>query len=514
MTAVAERNLLKNEKPIDPGDTSQKDLQALLKDTQGNILKPHGRDHVKHLFVRFNKDTIPAARNWLATMAEVWVTSALKQWQDSSRRSEEMAAAKSISDPEARAEAIAEVRLRSKVFVNLLLSSKGYDALRLKKLMPRDKSFELGSRHQDVLWKLNDPPPDQWDKGFNQELHALIIVADDNDGPLTKAVDRIKKSLQGVGAVVHEETGNAMRLDHDGKTRPDGPVREHFGYLDGLSDPLFYAKDLKKVEEKEGARDRYSDPFAQLGLVLLPDPGAKEGGCGSYFVYRKLRQHVAKFKHDQEELAKKLEAAAEGTTQSHEYYKDLAGAYVFGRFTDGTPVVRQSKPSGKSVGELVNKFDYGKDRDGTMCPLSSHIRKTNPRGDAVHINKSDLEYERSRRIARRGMSYGPQTLNPGENEDVGMLFLCAQSSIVEQFEFMRHIWSDQKDFPLVDTGMDPLIGHSADLKIHFQKWPSKYGGNDKSKYLDNVSVGPWVTLRGAEYFFVPSLSFLRSGRRS
>lgn len=182
MTAVAERDLLKNEKPIDPGDTSQKELQALLKDTQGNFLKPHGRDHVKHLFVQFDKDKVADAKKWLAMMADAWITSALKQWQDSSRRAEEMAAAKSIPDPEAKKKAIADVRLRSKVFVNRMLSSAGYDTLRLMKSMPRDKSFVLGARHADVLWKLNDPPPDQWDPGFKKELHALVIVADDNEG--------------------------------------------------------------------------------------------------------------------------------------------------------------------------------------------------------------------------------------------------------------------------------------------------------------------------------------------
>lgn len=507
MTSVAERNLLKNNKPVDPGDNSQHDLRALLRDTQGNILKPHGRDHVHHLFVQFGPKLDEKGRKWLATMSKL-VTSAMSQWDDSTLRAAKMAAAKAITDPTARKKAIAKVRAESTVFVNLMLSYKGYVALRLKPWAPSDKGFERGGQHEQTRWKLNDPPLDTWQDAYTKDLHALVVVANDNTDSIAATVATIKQALAGAGRIVHEETGSALRLDHNGKEREDGPVREHFGYLDGISNPLFYAKDLKGSE-----RGTLSDPFAPLGLVLLPDPGATKGGCGSYVAFRKLRQHVARFKADKTKFAEKLRAADKPTGKQPKYYEDLAGAYIFGRFTDGTPVVRQSKPSGDPVGDLSVDFDYQNDRAGTKCPLASHIRKSNPRGDATSVNKSDPEYERSHRIARRGMSYGPRTLKPKDTDDVGMLFMCVQASIVDQFEFLRNIWCDQKDFPLTGTGRDPLIGNPPDAKSQYQRWPRTYGASGPDKYLDKVGLGPWVTLRGAEYFFMPSVSFLATGGR-
>jgi deferrochelatase/peroxidase EfeB len=512
VTAIIDNKIeLDNKQPIDPDSHSPEWVSVLMKDTQGNIIRAHGRDRSRHLFVRFGSN-VTGAKKWLAAVGSAWVTSAMEQWQQSRARDREIAVATAIPEPRKEAETLAAIDQNSKLFVNVMLTAKAYEALGVKKAMPKgDPSFQLGARHEKTRDKLNDPPLDEWDQDFNQQFHVLVIVAHDNEHALKNAAQQVVDSVRefDAGTVVHEEIGHVLRRAPD-KGEAKGPVIEHFGFRDSVSNPLFFKKDIVEANEEKdrgGTTDpRYSDPFASLNLALLPDPGAKEGGCGSYFVYRKLRQDVLGFKDDLEVLAKRLRAAAEIPRETLDYYRDLAGAYIFGRFADGTPVTERSAPG---LG-AVNKFDYGNDAYGTKCPFVSHARKTNPRGDMKNVKQGSLEDERSRRIVRRAINYGPHTLNPKKTDDVGLLFLCAQSSIERQFEFMRHIWCDQKDFPVVDTGMDPTIGHSRDDDEQFQTWPRKYGQTTRENSIKDFSIGPWVTLRGAEYFFVPSLSFLRS----
>ena len=80
------------------------------------------------------------------------------------------------------------------------------------------------------------------------------------------------------------ERGNALRTD-------EGEGIEHFGYVDGRSQPIFFSTDLPE----EGNIDRW-DPSEPLRLVLVPDKSVPdENSFGSYFVFRKLEQDVLRF---------------------------------------------------------------------------------------------------------------------------------------------------------------------------------------------------------------------------
>ncbi|GAB2766009.1 hypothetical protein [Streptomyces bullii] len=129
------------------------------------------------------------------------------------------------------------------------------------------------------------------------------------------------------------------------------------------------------------------------------------------------------------------------------------------------------------------------------------------------------------RIVRRAVSYGKVTLQPGKDDKVGLLFLCAQSSIADQFEFIQNQWANNKDFLRDKSGLDPVIGTrkldqpNPDPIVNGD-WPKLYGSRnelDFSKVPPAVvghtfseHVGERVTMKGGEYFFVPSLSALRT----
>ena len=461
-------------------------VKAVLEDTQGNILKSHGRDNGHHLFVAFPTDLAEPGpiRRWLATMS-AYVTSAWAQYEQKLAR-------------HARG-------TDGGTFVNLGLSATGYTAAGLTAVMPDDTSFAAGAKNR-IGW-LNDPPVEQWDEGFRGPLDAIVMVADDDPERLHAFIQMVRDSLQGVGRVVHEEIGHAMRVDKNGNLG-SGQVHEHFGYADGVSQPLFFADDLEAERLRSGGFDHY-DPSAALDLVLLKDPGGGPSGHGSYFVYRKLGQNVPGFTNNIVGLAKTLFATDSPTPEQ----AALAGAYAVGRFKDGTPVVAQAEDGWTTE---PNDFNFDADPDGVRCPFQAHIRKVNPRGDKQRQFALPMGEDRARRIARRAVSFGPLTLDPTPDDKVGLLFICAQSSIVDQFEFLQAVWSNFPDFLRPATGLDAVIGQApGGTPTVDQQWPKLYGSPNALGPDGNVvdpfvpfRLGEWVTMLGGEYFFLPSLSML------
>jgi hypothetical protein len=140
------------------------------------------------------------------------------------------------------------------------------------------------------------------------------------------------------------------------------------------------------------------------------------------------------------------------------------------------------------------------DFDGNRCPLHAHIRKTNPRAE------SDKEY---RPITRRGMSYGVRPdLHPEGRKfplpevGVGLLFMCFQNSIARQFEHIQEL-ANNPNLPVPGSGSDPLIFQGENPSVDNQ-WPLRHGSSKRVAFAFDRAV----TLKGGEYFFTPSVTFL------
>ena len=462
---------------LDPGDHitfSGQEYVDLFKDSQGNIVHSHGRDYTTHLLLEFDTTNVAAVRDWIVNAVLPQVTSAYALYQ-------QILAHRATG-------------VDGGLFVNFALSALGYSALGIEgAAVPDDPSFLRGAKTPNPdksRLPMNDPPVGEWEQGFQQPIHALLLLADDDPAALAAGVDAAKTAMAGAATVVDEQQGETLRNDLN------EPI-EHFGFADGVSQPLFMLDDIEEARQN-GGFDRW-DPSAALGLVLLKDPGGGPAGHGSYLVYRKLSQDVASFDKQVAELQTKLPKTAD---------PELAGAYVVGRFKDGTPVVQQPKPGW--INEPLN-FDYSADAEGMRCPFAAHIRQANPRDDKAREFGLPPEESRMRRIARRAVPYPPgaKAGEPTDGVDVGLLFLCVQSSIVHQFEFIQTTWANFTDFLRPATGLDTVIGQGDPSAVP-QSFPVDWGdrrstGNDPTFTFDFT---PWVTMRGGEYFFLPSLSFL------
>jgi Dyp-type peroxidase family len=461
-----------NETNINPSDPK---YRGMLENLQGNILKPHGRRESDHLFLRFTGDR-SAVRAWIRRFASEEATSAREQLADSDAHRERGA--------------------RGRLVASLHLSATGYEALGLDTGVFGEpgRSFRNGMKRRAIalVARNRDPPASEWEKPYRRDIHALVTLADDSVDVLAAKTRQVSENVRGIALVLANERGTVLR---NGKGEPI----EHFGYVDARSQPLFLKGDVDR--ERGDGIDRW-DPSAPLGLVLVDDPHADgEDSFGSYLVFRKLEQDVTGFNTAVRALASRLAVG-----------EPLAGALVVGRFKDGTPVaVRATDGLG-----AANNFEYLRDDGaGNRCPFHAHIRKANQRGANRGLG---TEEERRRRIVRRGVPYGVRPAPPvephsGTVEEKGLLFMCFQADIGRQFEFIQRTWVDNPNFPEfllipgLNTGDDALIGQHPRA---FQRWPREWGKGGRFLGRRPFNFGGHVRLRGGEYFFTPSLSFLKN----
>jgi Dyp-type peroxidase family len=511
-------SLVSNFEPIDQNDPIYRDFLA---DLQGNILNGHGRDYAIHVFLTFTTGKTKEVKTWITEMASTKITSAKTQLEAS--------------------EHYKLHKIDAGLFTHLALTASAYTYLGI----PEDKQpveanfqkrsekvFEEGLKSRQSL--LLDTPEAHWDKGFQGQIDALVILAHDNPADLAAAELAIRQQVKELATIRTIETGQTLRRKFEttvGGTDVQnefGNVVEHFGYADGVSQPAFLQKQL------EGATSKYwKHPGAPLKLVLIDDPnGTKNVSFGSFLVFRKLEQNVKGFKTAEAELAKKLKLPTE-----------LAGAMAVGRYEDGTPLVLQPGDGGwaeSSKPTIPNDFNYDGDPDGLKCPFHAHVRKSNPRLESVGSFASSDEVELGHRIARRGITYGGPLSAADDLDDlpekgVGLLFMCYQSDIWEQFEFIQRFWCNNPNFlepgksditktpanPNYDkTGLDAVIGQKqgeqADPVIGEapqppQNWPQEWGKATHKPHIElENQFGQFVTLKGGEYFFSPSITFLRN----
>ena len=441
-----------------------------LGDLQGNILKGHGREHTINMFLHFDPAKPQLAKDFIKNLG-LKVTSSLKQFEDT----EKFKITGESGDP----------------FVACFLTGKGYKALGVAAAKtPNNAAFVDGLKQRGA--GLLDPPVDAWDEHFQQEIHAMVLIGENDESQRNQTKFEILSLMNEAVTVLGEEIGLAIKNQN-----LDGI--EHFGYVDGRSQPLLLVEEIEREKDSNDGTTVWNPAFP-LKQALVADKGGTAGvSFGSYFVFRKLEQNVRDFKSREKEIAEILGLTGEDA--------ELAGAMMVGRFEDGTPVTLQRRDGDHSP--VPNNFNYESDQKGLKCPFHAHIRKSNPRGETVAAD------ERDHIMARRGITYGNRiwendVVNSKLDEShfpvggVGLLFMAYQSDLVNQFEFTQKNWVNNQAFVKPNTGLDPVIGQGEPTIL--QKQPKEWGVEGKR----SVDFHGFVSLKGGEYFFAPCISFLKN----
>jgi deferrochelatase/peroxidase EfeB len=333
-------------------------------------------------------------------------------------------------------------------------------------------------------------------------VDAIILIGDQLKKPRDKALAEVRQLLGASRQIVilGEQAGHGLH-------NKNGEGIEHFGYVDGRSQPIFLSEDLADERLRADGTANW-DPGFGPGRAIVPDPAAPNPATqfGSYFVFRKLEQNVRLFKKEEKKLASRLKLRGED--------EERAGAMLVGRFEDGTPVTAQFGAGAHNP--VQNNFNYDSDSEGGKCPFFAHIRKVNPRGTGGF---EPVSQERLHIMARRGQTYGVRTDDPNDGriankpvEDVGLLFMAFNVDLAAQFEFAQKTWANNPGFPRVPAGstapgLDPVIGQGARGDI---ACPLVWGADltQPAQHKLTNPVPRAVTMKGGEYCFMPSLAFL------
>jgi Dyp-type peroxidase family len=329
----------------------------------------------------------------------------------------------------------------------------------------------------------NDPV--HWvDKTASPDLHAIaILFARDATERERCAIDHAKLIAEGKGV----EVLSSLDLE---ATPPFDYAHDHFGYRDRLSQPIIEGSGdeptpgsgapLKAGEFILG----YPDESGVVPLLPKPDVLSRNG---SFMAYRRLEQHVGKFRDFLCEQGKTPEG------------QELVAAKLMGRWRSGAPLVLSPDKDDPALGadpQRNNDFNY-KDHDpqGYAVPLGSHIRRMNPRDTAASMNRH--------RMIRRGATYGAQlperTPDDGTERGIAAFVICA--SLIRQFEFAQNVWVNDKNFHKLGNERDPIIGtQDGTLEYKIPKRPIR---------RKIVGLPAFTTVRGGAYFFLPGLKALR-----
>ncbi|PKY02385.1 Dyp-type peroxidase [Aspergillus campestris IBT 28561] len=370
--------------------------------------------------------------------------------------------------------------------VNIAFTSKGMVKLDRDEL--RDDPFIKGM-YTDMVSEGRDTD-EEWDNSWRQDVHGVLLICGTEKKVQSTRERIIRTSLGSSIAVVGKPMAGATL-----PKKKDIHDPEHFGFRDGVSQPILKGLDDDKIKE-EGVQKTFTAP----GTILINNPGFYDDNKkwwepdwaknGSYFVLRKMGQDVPKFHKYCENKARQL-----GFTQ------DEFEARLVGRWKNGAPVEKYPFESSTFDGNL-NDWDYEDPNKQTNCPFAAHIRKTNPR-IGVGNTTNNL-------MMRRGIPYGP-VWEPGKNDEVerGLLFTCYQSAIKNGFQFVMNRWVYNHGFPHDRNGQDAIIGQDIKGAVEEEDKKLRLRLLDKKGLEHEISFTTFISVKGGEYFFTPPLQFIR-----
>jgi Dyp-type peroxidase family len=417
----------------------------------------------------------------------------------------------------------------------------------------------------DEVWQASNPDPACDPK--TPHILVTLNARADTRGQMDAVTAEIEAAARDSGVSLltgHNPRGAAPARYQElaALLKPNGePARtEHFGFADGISDPVFEGQYLYGEEQLEAAGNGAVDgegkwlPLATGEFLLgYPDDAQETSGPitpipffrnGTFMAYRKIHENVKSWRDFIDKAAADFGKVAR--IDDFDDARRLLIAKMIGRWPDGVPlskaptieahkafkdsfnqIPKDTVEGRKARRRMLIDFAYADDPQGLKCPLASHVRRANTRDslDPRAIEKDPVSRGGSvlnnrRRILRRGLPYGlsgPETSDADEH-GVVMLIVCAD--LFRQFEFVQQQWMNYGLDARAGSDACPIVGtHSLGADTPDQEARERNG--PKAKYVVPADPGKgfppfvveglpqFVETRGGEYFFVPSLTALR-----
>lgn len=402
----------------------------------------------------------------------------------------------------------------------------------------------------------------RWRDGKDAAEAALFVYAE-NAEDLTYASQVHASLIENFGGAILSQVDCAPANPAAASDRED---IEHFGYRDGISQPVIKgsARALRGVPERDliepgefilgyasgqgyfppspvipatkdirghlptledGVLSRYPD----FGSAQFADAPRDLGRNGSYVVIRELAQDVDGFENFVTQKAAELRGACPASSGQSDYkdiYKvigqhpdrDWVKAKLMGRWPNGRPLVgnplniplADATDARALAAEQENDFAFGRDDpQGLACPFGAHIRRTNPRDSKQPGDKAEQWITNRHRLMRRGRPYVRKAEDGGQAEK-GLLFVSLCTDLERQFEFVQQVWAASPSFHGLTQEPDPIIGGDIpdpDSKDSAQL-PRCFTIPTAAGPIKLMGMQSFVTVKAGGYFFMPSRSAL------
>jgi Dyp-type peroxidase family len=452
-------------------------------DVQGIILRGY-KELVAARFLLFAVADAEAARDWLASLS---LTPA-------SEREEETAVNVALTWDGMAALGVPAAELD--VF-----------AVELREGMSKD------AQRQRALGDVGKHAPEHWQWGGPTEaLHGMLLLYADTNANLDGLESRVYNG---------QKTGVSLLRRLETRVLCDGPglkqywFREHFGFRDGVAQPRIALGGGTPEEQRRGVLRRAGEGntvepgeflFGYANQYGKEPEGAPErlGKNGSFLVFRQIEQDVCGFWQFVRDKARELDVSP-----------ILLASKMVGRWPNGAPLVRALREETAGL-EQFDAFGYADtDADGHACPFGAHIRRANPRDALVPGVNESVKITKTHRLIRRGRSYGEPIHEPLDPSlflpkldalasapaaERGLHFLCFNTSIHRQFEFVQQTWINSRKFMGQHDSADPITSPLDGGTFEIPGAPARRRVTDMRTF---------IRVRGGAYFFMPGLRALR-----
>lgn len=342
--------------------------------------------------------------------------------------------------------------------------------------------------------------PETWPSPFDslERIHIIASIYSDDADELDRIEAQVGKAFEVLGS-------------RDGRDLAKSKVI--FGYVDSISQPKFGG-----IHDR--SQDGNNELLDPLGTILLGYPTRLEGirfsvptpealgFNGSFNAFRVLAQDAAGFEDFLTEAAEFLLKHPEvedvlpvgGAKQvgpnltKKEALREIVAAQIVGRWRNGVPYETSPDTMDPDPKVSLTNFDYSYT---SRCPVGAHMRRCNPRGGPIVQRVANY----TRRLVRRGMSYGPD-FDPGnpDNRERGLLGNFLGANLGAQFEAIMYDWLNLGlQHPDLTGSNDPLLGANSSETSWFDL-TTRSGGSIRLRGLPR-----FVQCRGGVYTFLPSL---------
>lgn len=355
-----------------------------------------------------------------------------------------------------------------------------------------------------TLSDIGDSAPQNWTWGnLDNPVDILLMVFAVDETILAAQLKLLRDEIDACGGLQE-----ITRLPQAGR-QPD--MKEHFGYLDGVGQPVIEGSGKAQNQLKRTGHATvikagefilgYENELNVKDTVPATNGMSEFGKNGTYLVFRQIEQHVNAFWTFLERATQRSDRTSDPDA------RERLGAKIVGRWKSGAPLsLYPDRDPYQGVPPEVdeNNFAYDKDdKQGFGCPIGAHIRRSNPRDSLPPDPETALESAQRHRIIRQGRSYGDRAENVfvEDNKERGLHFICLNSDIERQFEFIQQTWINNKKFGGLYDEVDPLVGRHKDGNLFtIQEDPLRTRVHNLDKF---------VTVKGGGYFFMPGMKALR-----